>query len=282
MDQTVNQRFMSSESGRRPVCVFFVLVFLLAMPFYLLAALFGKAWAKVVPINLPLSAGMFMTPLLAAAILTHQEQGPAGVRRLLRTAFDYRRIKNKRWYLVILGLWPAVMLLDYGLMTLRRKPLPDLELPLWMVPIFLVVFFVAGIGEELGWTAYATDRLQDHSPALQASIGIGAVWALLHVPADVQAHHGFTWILWQRLGTVVLRILTVWLYNNTGKSVFATVLFHAMVNVSVFTFPNLGSHYDPFLTLLISVIMAALAIVLWGPDTLAHYRNGRSLSLRRG
>jgi membrane protease YdiL (CAAX protease family) len=269
------------ESRQRSVWIFFLLVFLLATPFYLLAALFGNAWARLVPINLPLSAWMFVTPLVAAASLTYREEGPAGVRKLLRRAFDYRRIKNKRWYVVILGLWPAVMLLDYGLMKLKREPLPDFELPLWIVPLFLVVFFVAGIGEELGWTGYATDRLQDHSPALQAGVTIGAVWALLHVPADVQAHHTFPWILWQRLGTVILRILTVWLYNNTGESAFATVLFHAMVNVSVFMFPNYGSHYDPFLTLLISVVIAAVAIVLWGPDTLARYRYGQSLSFPR-
>jgi membrane protease YdiL (CAAX protease family) len=259
----------------RSVWVFFLLVFLLAVPFYLLDALFGEAWRKAIPINLPLSALMFLTPLVAAAILTYREEGAAGVKALLKRAFDYRRIRNKRWYVVAVGLWPALMLLEYGWMILSGMPLPAFEFAIWLLPIFLVVFFVAAIGEELGWTAYATDRLQGRYTALQASLVIGVVWALVHVIADVQAHHAFTWILWQRLGTVVLRILMVWLYNNAGQSVFAVLSLHAMVNVAEFMFPNYGSHFDPFLALLLSAVVAAIAIVVWGPDTLSRYRYGR-------
>jgi membrane protease YdiL (CAAX protease family) len=278
MDQITNDRVTSTPSRPGSVWIFFLLVYLLAAPFYVLDALYGEAWKKIVPINLPLSAMMFVVPLLAAVLLTHREQGRAGVKELLKRVFDYRRIKHKRWYLVILGLWPALMLLEYGLMTLMGVPLPDFEFPLWLVPVFLVTFFIGGIGEEVGWTGYATDRLQDRYNALQASLIIGVLWALLHVPADVQAGRALTWIVWQRLGTIVLRILIVWLYNNTGKSLFAAILFHDMVNVSVYMFPNYGSHYDPFLTLLITAVMAAFVIVIWGPDTLARYRYGRSTS----
>jgi membrane protease YdiL (CAAX protease family) len=275
MTQATNDRVESTPSRHRSAWVFFLLVFLLAVPFYLLDSLFGEAWRKTIPINLPLSALMFVTPLVAAVILTYREEGAAGVKALLMRAFDYRRIKNWRWYVVAVGLWPALMLLEYGLMTLIGMPLPAFEFAMWLLPVFLVVFFVAAIGEELGWTAYATDRLQDRYTALQASLIIGVVWALVHVTADVQAHQTFTWILWQRLGTVVLRILIVWLYNNSGKSVFAVLSLHAMVNVAEFMFPNYGSHFDPFLALLISAVVAAIAIVVWGPDTLARYRYGR-------
>jgi hypothetical protein len=127
----------------------------------------------------------------------------------------------------------------------------------------------------VGWTGYATDRLQERYTALQTSLIIGIVWALLHVTADVQADQTVPWIVWHRLGTIVIRILTVWLYNNAGRSVFATVLFHATSNVAMFAFPNYGSHYDPFLTLLILLVIAAFAVVGWGPETLARYRYGR-------
>jgi hypothetical protein len=219
-----------------------------------------------------LGALVFVTPLLAAAILTYREQGPAGVKELLKRAFDYKRIKNKRWYVVALGLWPAVLLMEYGLMRLMGVSLPTFEFAPWLVPVFLVGFFIGGIFEELGWTAYATDRLQDRYSALQTSLIIGVVWALVHVVADLQAPHAFSWIVWQRLGTIVLRILMVWLYNNAGRSVFAILLFHTMVNVSEFMFPNYGSHFDPFLALLISAVMAAIVVIVWTPQTLASYR----------
>ena len=80
------------------------------------------------------------------------------------------------------------------------------------------------------------------------------------------------WIAWQCLNVVAQRVLQVWLYNNTGKSVFAAVLFHAMVNLSWQLFPNNGSHYDPRFTGLISAFLAVAVAVVWGPRTLTGNR----------
>jgi hypothetical protein len=70
----------------------------------------------------------------------------------------------------------------------------------------------------------------------------------------------------------MLRILIVWLYNNTGKSVLAAILFHDMVNVSEFSFPNEGSYYDPFITGAILVVIVVIVTFFWGSKTLARYR----------
>jgi hypothetical protein len=67
------------------------------------------------------------------------------------------------------------------------------------------------------------------------------------------------------------RVIIVWIYNNTGKSLFATILYHAMSNVSMFLFPNYGSHYDPFITSIILVSIAAIVVFAWGPKTLARF-----------
>ena len=69
----------------------------------------------------------------------------------------------------------------------------------------------------------------------------------------MQAHRSPAWIAWWCLSTVAVRVLIVWLYNNTGKSVFAEALFHGMINVKCFLFPIYGSHYDPRITDLIIV-----------------------------
>ena len=75
---------------------------------------------------------------------------------------------------------------------------------------------------------------------------------------------------------VPFRILIVWIYNNTGRSVFAAIVFQATANVSQFSFPNHGSHYDPLATVLILAFTAAMVVFLWGPQTLARYRYARS------
>ncbi len=67
-------------------------------------------------------------------------------------------------------------------------------------------------------------------------------------------------------------MIVVWLCNNTGKSVFATALFHAMTNVSGLLFPIHGSYYDPRITGLITTCAEELVTDVWGPRTLARYR----------
>jgi uncharacterized protein len=64
----------------------------------------------------------------------------------------------------------------------------------------------------------------------------------------------------------------VWIYNNIGRSIPAMVLFHAMINESEMMFPNLGSHYDPFVPFVILTVMAAIVVFLCGGTTLAGGR----------
>jgi membrane protease YdiL (CAAX protease family) len=109
----------------------------------------------------------------------------------------------------------------------------------------LAAFFVGALGEELGWSGYAIDPMQERWGALQAGILLGLVWAAWHVIALIQAHRSAAWIAWWCLGTVTMRVVIVWLYNGTGKSVFAVSLFHAIGNVSWQLFPVHGSYFDP-------------------------------------
>ena len=135
----------------------------------------------------------------------------------------------------------------------------------------LLAFFVAALAEELGWSGYVIDPMQDRWNALQASVLLGLVWAAWHIVPYLQAHRSLAWIAWQCHFTVTGRVILVWLYNNTGKSVFATAVCHAMANVSVFLFPIYGSYYDPHIASLITTFVAVLVTVLWGPRTLARF-----------
>jgi hypothetical protein len=92
----------------------------------------------------------------------------------------------------------------------------------------------------------------------------------------IQAHHGPAWIAWKGLETLAARVLIVWLYNNTGKSLFAAVLSYALSNISVALFPYAGSHYDPGFTGVLTVVVAGTVAFLWGARTLAD--SGRASS----
>lgn len=251
---------------RQSLLPFFGLVVALSVPFWLVGARTGRRLLE----GLPLSALMAICPVIAASMLVYRERKSAGVTALLRRAFDYQRIQAKSWYLPILLLMPAVMLVSYGLMRVLRLPLPSPHIPVLAAPVLFLAFFVFALGEEVGWTGYATDPLLARWNALQASLLLGAVWAVWHAVPLVQVHRPLAWIAWWSLGTVASRVLIVWLYTNTGRSVFAAILFHTMSNVSTFLFPNFGSHYDPRITGPILALVAVVVIVVWGPRTLAR------------
>ncbi len=242
---------------------FFLLVFVISVPFWLVGFL---DLPKMLPINLPISALMFVCPMVAALILVHQENEPNGMKELLKRTFDFKKIKNKIWYAPILLFMPAIMLLSYGIMRLLEVPLPEPYIPFYAIPIAFLAFFIGAIGEEIGWTGYITDPLQERWGALVASVILGTVWAVWHIIPWFQGHPNPEWVIWQSAATVAMRIPIVWLYNNTGKSVFATILFHTTINVSIYIFPNYGSGYDPFITFVILAIAATIVTFLWKPE----------------
>ena len=71
----------TSTSLNRSPLTFFVLVFALALPFWLLGALVTHV---PLPINLPVSALQFVCPIIAAFILVSREEQPGGIKRLLK------------------------------------------------------------------------------------------------------------------------------------------------------------------------------------------------------
>ncbi len=253
---------------------FFLLVFIISAPFWLMGSVAEEKLP--LPFNLPVGALVLICPITAALILAYTENGPDGAKHLLERSLDYKRIKRKIWYIPIFFLMPGIMVLEYGLMKLTGTPIPDFQFPVLMLPVFFVLFFIGGICEELGWTGYATDPLQDRWTALEASLILGTVWAIWHATPFVQAQYAPVWVLWQSASTVMLRVLIVWLYNNAGKSVFAAIAFHAMANVSeLVLFPVYGSYYDPFIASIIIAITVAIVLFLWGPKTLARFRYAR-------
>jgi uncharacterized protein len=243
-------------------------VFALSVPFWLVGAQSSLQLME----GLPITTLMVFCPLTAASILVYRANGLAAVTVLFERAFDYQRIIAKVWYLPIVLLNPAVMILSYGVMRWREIPLPAPRVSVLTALVMFVVLFIFAVGEEVGWMGYAIDPMQGRWNALQAGVLLGLVWAVWHFVPLLQASRSLLWIAGWSVSTLALRVLIVWLYNNTGRSVFATILFHTTSNLSTFLFPNGGSHYDPWVTGPILAIVATIVTILWGPHTLARYR----------
>ena len=251
---------------------FFLLVLALSIPFWILAAL-TRDLTKILPIKLPISALMAICPMLAAIVLVYKERKTQGLKELLQRAFDFKRIKDKKWYLLIVLLMPCIAALSYSYMKMTGEVPSEPKISLLTGFIFFLVYFIGAIGEELGWSGYVIEPLQNRYGALKASILLGLLWAIWHIIPWSQTHQTPVWIIWQSLGTVFLRVIMVWIFNNTGKSVFAMVLFHTMINLSPYLIPNYGAHYDPLIFSVLLGITSIAITYLWDSKTLAEYKN---------
>ncbi|MBC8138717.1 MAG: CPBP family intramembrane metalloprotease [Fibrella sp.] len=254
---------------------FFLLVFALAIPLWVAETMLE---VKGLPLDAPVTDFVAtFAPATAAAILVHKKEGWGGVKDLLKRVFDVSRVRQKIWYLPVVVLMPAIYFLIYGAIYLAGLPLPmGFDIPFSMMPIICIAIFVAAAGEEVGYMGYAVDKMQARREALTTAIVMGLLWAIWHYPSIIQQGHGLEWIAWGTLGTVGMRILIVWLYNNTGGSVFVCILFHSIANIGRILFPKDHAHNPlvdyPAIHYSIIAVVAVGVVCLWGAKTLARYR----------
>jgi membrane protease YdiL (CAAX protease family) len=164
---------------------------------------------------------------------------------------------------------PVIAVLSFVVVRVMGVPIPAPHIAILATLELLALFFVAALGEELGWSGYALDPMQKRWHALSAALLLGLVWSAWHIVPLLQTHRPLDWITWWCVGTVTLRVVMVWLYNNTGKSVFAVALFHAVSNVCWQSFPIHGSYFDPRINGLIMLGVAAVVTIVGGPRSLA-------------
>ena len=255
-----------SLAKRHPLIAFFVLAFALSWWPWILYA-FGLYPAPIASFG----------PFLAALVVLAITQGKSGIGGLLRRMVRWR--VGIRWYAVALLLPVGIALAATALNVLLGAQAPSAaDLGGWtgLFSTFAVVLLIPGTGgtwEEPGWRGFALPSLQAGRSALVASLILGAVWALWHLPLVVATGQMGGWDI-----VIILAwtLVLTWVYNGTGGSVLIVMLFHAMFNtVSVsFISPLAFSGADSVRQswLLAAVWCAvAVAVVMWaGPKHLSR------------
>jgi CAAX protease family protein len=264
-------------SKNRSLLNFVLLLFGLSIPLWVIGAIYD---VQLFP-GFKLFQLSLAMPSVAALILIYREGGRNGVVALLKRSYDFRNIKSKIWYLPILLTYPSIGFLDYLIQRLSGVSMPSLHFSL---PIFLgysTVFFMA-YGEELGLTGYAVDRLQQRTSGLMTGILLGLIWAGYHIPGFIiSGYYSFEWIFWHALYTIAGRVLFIWVYNNSGKSLFSMALLHSTFGLFWILFPATGnlqkatSYYDPRIAAFIAISYVVIVTLLWGSKTLAKFRFAR-------
>jgi hypothetical protein len=241
---------------------YIILVFLLSVPFWVL----GNEYQIELMPGLPISSLAAFTPAIAALVMAYRDGQPAAVRDLLRRSFDVERVRDRRWYLVFVLFNPSVAVAAFGVMRAAGTAVPNPPGLTFAVVPMAAIFFIAALGEEIGWTGYATEPILRRWGILTTSVMLGLVWAFFHFILLAQVDRSIEWIAWWSLGTLALRTIMVWLYSHAGDSVFAATIFHTMINLSWQLFPVNGSFYDPRI---FSLMTLTLALVIVGAHRLA-------------
>jgi membrane protease YdiL (CAAX protease family) len=144
--------------------------------------------------------------------------------------------------------------------------LPDLGLGAW-----LLWFLTNGWGEEVGWRGFALPHLQHRHSALVSSVLVSGAWAGWHLPAFfyLPSYLALGWRLVPGffLGILAGAIILTWLYNSSGGSLLAVVLWHASFNF-VSASPNVKGLTAAIISTLV-MVWALLALWRFGPATLA-------------
>jgi uncharacterized protein len=254
--------------ARHPVAAFLVICYAVT---WAVAVPWFRTRTDILPFDLPMwgSIGTIFGVALAAFLVVAATDGQAGVRDLARRSLRWR--VGVRWYLVaLLGLPIAVLVGATALFG--SAPLNALagnwQLLLTVVlPVLLLQFALFNLAEEIGWTGFLQARLQDRHGPLKASLIVTAPFALFHLP-DLFTQFGLAsaLVFLPILAVMHLfaRVVIMWLYNTTGRSVLLVGLFHATFNATLVA----GEEFIPGpagTTLVIAtgiIVVAAVALVM--------------------
>ena len=221
---------MKSFINRNQIILFFALTFVLSwFPWY----------AGIAP------EVMTMGPSIAAFIIVLIVGGRRGFVDLVRP-FGRWRASLGVWGIAVLGT-AVLYLLGLGVhLLLGGEPPPFIMLreELNLIPLYLVMVVLmpwnGPVGEEFGWRGFALPQLQNKFGPLAASLVIGAIWGIWHLPTffapqgvigAIATTVGMGFIIPYTSGTIANSIFMTWLYNKSKASaLIAGIVWHAAIN----------------------------------------------------
>lgn len=143
---------------------------------------------------------------------------------------------------------------------------------------FLISLPQSPLWEEIGWRGYLLPRVQDHLNGVSASLVVGLIWGLWHlplrlgtVPTGVSAGAFLSLFV---LYVVALSVILTWFYNRTNGSLIISILLHEAANVpsKILVDPDPRGSLGLFLWL-VGFLSVFAVFIIWCA--------GRELSRRR-
>ncbi|MFP9193125.1 CPBP family intramembrane glutamic endopeptidase [Natrialbaceae archaeon A-CW1-1] len=215
-------------------------------------------------------------PPIAAAVVTRMTDGSQSTRQLLGRLLRWR--VGWQWYGVAV-LLPGVVVISAIIIDTQVRgvttPIPGPEFVLLLVGMIVYSSVIAGGLEEIGWRGFALPRLQTSFDALAASVVIGVVWVVWHVPLFIVpgVWHTALPVLPFIVQGIALAVVFTWLYNSTRGSLLLVVLLHGSVNAWLSTVWILREDIDPVTLWVMALLVCLIAfgvVAVYGTEHLSH------------
>ena len=265
---------MTESSGahsRLDLVWFFVLAYVLSWLFWLPALLASNGVSVPAWVEFARYLGPF-GPGIAAFWLVGRKQGFAGMRRLWRNAwrFDF----NKRWLLPLFGLPILVMAVTVGGMYAINVPVQweHAVPPAMIVPVFLLIYLTNALPEEYGWRGFALPRLQTGLTALVASLVLGVLHGLWHLPLHfIDGTTQAEIPIWEFVLKIMAgAIIYTWILNNNRGNLFLAVLYHAFTNILAAAVPYWVSSEGRWISFGVEAAVVIVIVLVYGARTLSR------------
>ena len=199
--------------------------------------------------DLPVYIGVFMPGIVALAF-TYRDRRSRGIQELLGRLVKFH--VGARWFAFALLFMFAVKLLVAGIIRISTGAWPAFgtePVPLMFAAAILSTVMGGQVGEELGWRGYALPRMARTMGLPAASLLLGAIWALWHLPlfyilGGDTVGQSFPFYLLQ---VIAISVAIAWVYMKTNGSLLVTMLFHAAINNTKDIVPSaLGEPGNPW------------------------------------
>lgn len=208
-----------STLAQRPLLLFLPLAFLLSW-YPSMLMLLGVEASGINPLG----------PLVAALVVLGLTTGWPGIRGLLAGVVRVRA--GLRWYAAafllpaaMVGL-AAVIVLAFGAAT---PPQDKVAIGPELLDRALFAMLFVSLGEEPGWRGFLLPALRRRRGLLPASLVLGAIWMLWHLPVMV-VEFPLAVMPAFALNVMAASVVLAWLYERSGGSTFLCMAMHAVVN----------------------------------------------------
>jgi len=175
-------------------------------------------------IGLPFWLIMVWGPSLAAILLSLRDGQLMG---LLGRAVKVSTVPASAWALVLAPL---------ALLLMLRPFAPEATTNLGAGLLVATIGFnliLGPLGEELGWRGYFQDRLNQNIGWLEASLLIGAVWFVWHLPLwTIDSPHSQIALPLYAGHVMCYAIIIGAAYTLSGGSILPAILIHLTVNMA--------------------------------------------------